>query len=559
MDDISQTSPRISSPASPTFQNQQIPPSRSYNNLNSQRGQVSPFPSTSPSAMYSEPPPGMTYQEFLRTWSDNHVARWLADIKCGIHASTFKANDIRGDVLLELDQVTLKEMGITSIGDRLRIVNAVKALRQKSAVKVATPPPPDQDRAGAGDSRAAGLTREPARSDRPSHDRSASETSLGSRLAARRLEVGRPAPLQLNSNRGNDLPRLVRDSQGPDSARTNTTSVRPLPHPAQTTTNILSTPTSNASNTSTSTNNSNQSTTSTRSNLLVPPASRNQPPARVTPRALRDNTGRKTPTQADVPPYVTQPLPPAPQNQSLLTPNTSNSGNWTGSGYGLPSDPRPGNPGGKTPVRATSPLNLPPRSFPRATNPNALHGRHMSVSSPNAPPAAKLPVRPMTGNNSHPYATAQGPSLLPISSQQTYNLSPIAESFISQNPSTSGTPSPPTQAYTVGRGPFVRSSPYPNPPSLNDLRWKLVKFVLPDEGHTCTINVADCPGGVEVLEKVLKKVGKFGSRGSDADMLDHVQTNEGGLTVDGWGVYLDSSQGDRPGESMSLTLTRILS
>jgi hypothetical protein len=47
--------------------------------------------------------------------------------------------------------------------------------------------------------------------------------------------------------------------------------------------------------------------------------------------------------------------------------------------------------------------------------------------------------------------------------------------------------------------PFIHSSPYPNTPSLNDLRWKLVNFALPDEGRTCTINV-DYPGGVEVLE-----------------------------------------------------------
>jgi mitogen-activated protein kinase kinase kinase len=89
----------------------------------------------------------MTCHEFLRTWSDNYIACWLVDIKCGNHGNTFKANDIRGDVLLELDQVTLEGMGITSIGDRLRIVNAVKTLRQKSAVKVATPPPPNHDRA----------------------------------------------------------------------------------------------------------------------------------------------------------------------------------------------------------------------------------------------------------------------------------------------------------------------------------------------------------------------------------------------------------------------------
>ncbi|KAJ3516617.1 hypothetical protein NLJ89_g1015 [Agrocybe chaxingu] len=78
-----------------------------------------------------DPPQGMSYAAFLRTWNDDTVARWLNEIKCGCHDETFRANDIRGDVLLELDQVTLKEMGISSIGDRLRILNAVKEKQQR--------------------------------------------------------------------------------------------------------------------------------------------------------------------------------------------------------------------------------------------------------------------------------------------------------------------------------------------------------------------------------------------------------------------------------------------
>jgi mitogen-activated protein kinase kinase kinase len=82
----------------------------------------------------------------------------------------------------------------------------------------------------------------------------------------------------------------------------------------------------------------------------------------------------------------------------------------------------------------------------------------------------------------------------------------------------------------------------------------LVKFSLPDGRHSITINVADCAGGVEVLEKVLKKFGKIGSR-SDTDGIDHVQTNEGSLVVDGWGVYLEIGQGDGPGEPSDLAFS----
>ena len=68
-----------------------------------------------------------------------------------------------------------------------------------------------------------------------------------------------------------------------------------------------------------------------------------------------------------------------------------------------------------------------------------------------------------------------------------------------------------------------------------------MKFVLPDEGLSFTIDVATCTGGVEVLEKVLKKFDK-GSLRSDGN-LDVSQTDEGGLTVDGWGVFMESDIG----------------
>jgi hypothetical protein len=73
------------------------------------------------------------------------------------------------------------------------------------------------------------------------------------------------------------------------------------------------------------------------------------------------------------------------------------------------------------------------------------------------------------------------------------------------------------------------------------LRRKLVKFVLPDEGLSFTIDVATCSGGVEVLEKVLKKFDK-GSLKSDGN-LDVSQTDDGGLTVDGWGVFMEMDVG----------------
>jgi mitogen-activated protein kinase kinase kinase len=516
---------KSSSPTSPTFfQHQQTSPSRSFINLNANiRGQTAPFPSTpTPSHMNGlllEPPSGMAYRDFIRTWTDNHVVRWLTNIKCGNHAELFKANDIRGDVLLELDQDTLKEVGVASIGDRLRILNAVKSLRLKSSARVpsnnVTPPRliVNDDASGAGHDSAAvnrGTT---------------SESSPNTRLPSRR-----PAPLQLDQNpRENGLPRVAQDGlSAPESARIHH-SIRPLPHPVQANAAALPVP---------ATPNPSLSSSNIRQNL--PPAPRIQPPlpppTRSTVRNATQFGGRRTPTQPDVPSYVSSPLPPAPSN-SLLTPNAATSNR---NGYGLPANQRQGN-ARTTPAR----LNL------------AAHARNISMSGIESPvstsPASRLPPRPSTGNNSgHPYASAQPSSTLqpPNAPQPGYALSPIAEAFNTPNGATSS----PLSAYTVGRGPFNRpNTPSHGPtPSLDDLRRKLVKFQLADEGHSYTINVSDCAGGIEVLEKVLRKFGKTGGRSTDTDnAMEHAQTEGGGLSVDGWGVYIDWYQSDEPGEQGS--------
>ncbi|KAG6866946.1 hypothetical protein C0991_003862 [Blastosporella zonata] len=523
-DNSSQSPPKPSSPASPStsqFTTQQT--SRSFINLNpTVRGQSAPFPATPASIQHPtllEPPPGVPYIDFIRTWSDNHVARWLTDIKCGNHSSTFKANDIRGDILLELDQETLKEMGVSSIGDRLRIVNAVKALRQRSSSRPSSAALTVRSRLELG-----GEARAPPPPDKGGQDRS--DLASNSRLANR---TARPAPLQLNQNSGRgDLPRLEPDSANRPNPNH---SVRPLPHPhppPPPPTQSLATP------------NSAHMAPAARPNLppLPPPPQGKPPPppGRQVARPLGTPglSGRRTPTQ-DPPVYATT---LNPQTQ-LLTPSSNN---W--SGYHLPADPRPGNAGGsKPPPRSTSPLPpARPRPIPGS---NLSHVRNVSLNSPtvSVSHANKLPPRPSTGNGPHPYANVQlAPSTLtPLQN----NLSPIAESFMTQH--ASGNPSPPTLAYTVGRGAFNNQNT-PQVP-LETLRRKLVKFMLPEEGLASTIDVATCAGGVEVLEKVLKKFGKGGSRTIDVD----AQTEDGGLCIDGWAVYLGMGQDNNPGASTTGT------
>ncbi|KAF8509238.1 hypothetical protein JB92DRAFT_2730614 [Gautieria morchelliformis] len=73
----------------------------------------------------------MPFLDYLRRWNDGHVARWLADNKCAHHTQLFANHDIRGDILPDLDQQTLREIGIASLGDRIKMLNTFKSLPQR--------------------------------------------------------------------------------------------------------------------------------------------------------------------------------------------------------------------------------------------------------------------------------------------------------------------------------------------------------------------------------------------------------------------------------------------
>jgi class 3 adenylate cyclase len=55
------------------------------------------------------------------------IARWLAEQGLGHHAEVFAENGIAGDVLRELTDADLKELGL-NLGDRKRLLKAIAAL-----------------------------------------------------------------------------------------------------------------------------------------------------------------------------------------------------------------------------------------------------------------------------------------------------------------------------------------------------------------------------------------------------------------------------------------------
>ncbi|KAK9450840.1 kinase-like domain-containing protein [Limtongia smithiae] len=68
-----------------------------------------------------------------RYWSEADVAEWLRSVGCAHYARLFLDNHIDGDALLEVDQAVVKELGVSKVGDRVRLVVAIRGLRARTA------------------------------------------------------------------------------------------------------------------------------------------------------------------------------------------------------------------------------------------------------------------------------------------------------------------------------------------------------------------------------------------------------------------------------------------
>ncbi|BFZ53971.1 ATP binding [Savitreella phatthalungensis] len=65
----------------------------------------------------------------IQAWDESAVAEWLRSINSAGYATVFVDNNITGKSLLDCDQQALKELGITKVGDRVRILSSIRKLR----------------------------------------------------------------------------------------------------------------------------------------------------------------------------------------------------------------------------------------------------------------------------------------------------------------------------------------------------------------------------------------------------------------------------------------------
>lgn len=100
------------------------------------------FPSSLPSPLAPEQPPvappswpappcpshSLEYQD-LQFWTSDRVSEWLASIGLGHLKELFQEHRISGDILVDLSQTDLSEMGVSALGDRKRILRGIALLQ----------------------------------------------------------------------------------------------------------------------------------------------------------------------------------------------------------------------------------------------------------------------------------------------------------------------------------------------------------------------------------------------------------------------------------------------
>ncbi|KAF2428754.1 Pkinase-domain-containing protein [Tothia fuscella] len=72
----------------------------------------------------------------IRNWDEERVAEWLRSINCSQYVSLFIDNNITGANLMDLDRSDLREIGVTKVGDQIRIASQAKNFRTKEFRRV---------------------------------------------------------------------------------------------------------------------------------------------------------------------------------------------------------------------------------------------------------------------------------------------------------------------------------------------------------------------------------------------------------------------------------------
>nr|ODN98849.1 STE/STE11 protein kinase [Cryptococcus depauperatus CBS 7855] len=374
-----------------------------------------------------KPPQGQPFSTYLDQWEAEQISEFLELFKCGQHFYAFEKNNISGKVLLDLDATNLKEMGISKIGERMKLMGGIKDLRRRASES--------------------GFTN--------------SASVSPSVFSDERLDY-----VSVPMNRGRIEPvRSVKSSPSATNVEKRTAVSRPPPLDLQ----------------------------HYSSSKKLPQAYQNT--------ALQSHSDLRTPVQQNTHLPHSQSTVPHPNAQS----------------YHIN-------------------LRAPPQRDTGRRSPN----RPATAQTQTSPTRSKFTSHSLP---KHPSLTDRHPFAVPKQDDQP-KRSNTAESSSSVShsqsiPSTVDRFGP--RAKTGAAGGPLGSGPAP---SLEDLRRQLVKFVSGEDGTIRTVNVSQVTTGVEILERALKKFGKWGT-GMQANLdTESEDGSDASLEIDGWGVYVESNPSD---------------
>lgn len=152
-----------------------------------------------------KPPSNVPFHIHLTTWSASEIGSFLSLHRCGHHSKTFRDNDITGSVILELGAEELKGLGVTKVGERVRLLGAIRELKKRNSVSLSSLTSGITTRtsySGGSAPQSASLTASPQaqQPQRQHHQRTASALRQGETLDFGNASIGSGIELQLNGH-----------------------------------------------------------------------------------------------------------------------------------------------------------------------------------------------------------------------------------------------------------------------------------------------------------------------------------------------------------------------
>ncbi|OXG28337.1 mitogen-activated protein kinase kinase kinase [Cryptococcus neoformans Ze90-1] len=474
-----------------------------------------------------KPPKGKSFSEYLGDWGSQELFTFLDIHKCGQYLAIFQENDINGKILLDLDVTALKSMGIDKISERVRLIGGIKDLRKRIADETIRAPfiqrcyPPER-------------TLLPSL---PSHSNVFLDkwdySSSASRLGKGQIAF-RPPPLDLQ---GHMPPRLLpHASQGIATIDTHDIRTTKPKIEAYIQQNPLGQP---------------QSVPTKRSDSLTlcAPPSRN---VRRQSPSSRHFEGRESQTDG----FTT--LNMASDRQvpsSTMNSVTLGEDCHLQREEGLPlflKVPQFRNTfasSHKTLIAGRAPLTRGDTISHQPTGP-AIAGQDSPVNYRISKTVINT-KEASQGDLEHPFAVKSiGSQLGLLVGVSGMAHDPVTDGFKSKGKTSvplTGTSSSDISAVNANSAAL----------SLADLRRQLVKFINTEDDTIRTVNVMHVTSGEEILERALKKFGKWGTGMHSSPDVYGDEDGDETLEIDGWEVYTERTpdESSKPLSESSLLKT----